>query len=91
MTISSPLAIKLKGFFYWDFFKKEGFLKDLSYNECIKLYYLFLDIKMTQEDFLVKIKKALCKYSNIPKDLYNYILDATMKDAQEHLLPAILK
>jgi len=30
LTISSPLAIKLRGFFYWGFFKKEGFLKDLS-------------------------------------------------------------
>jgi len=46
---------------------------------------------MSQEDFLLKIEKELCKYSNIPKSLCDYILEATKKDVQEHLLPVILK
>jgi len=31
LTISSPLAFT-EGLFYWNFFKKEGFLIDLLYN-----------------------------------------------------------
>jgi len=54
-----------------------------------KLNYLFLDIKMKEENFLVKIKKELRKYSNIPKDLCDYIVNAAKKDAQEYLLLAI--
>lgn len=44
---------------------------------------------MKEEDFLLKINKELKKYSNIPKDLYDYILNAAKKDMKEHLLPAI--
>lgn len=55
-----------------------------------KFYYLFLDdIKMKEKDFLLKINKELKKYSNIPKDLCNYIINAAEKDTQEHLLPVI--
>lgn len=46
---------------------------------------------MKEEDFLVKIKKELRKYSNIPKDLCDYIINAAKKDTKENLLPAILK
>ncbi len=42
-----------------------------------------------EKEYLLKIKKELSKYQNIPKDLYNYIENAFKKDAQEHLLPAI--
>ena len=42
-----------------------------------------------EEKFLLKIKKELNKYQNIPKDLYNYIENAFKKDVQEHLLPVI--
>lgn len=56
-----------------------------------KLYYLFLDIKMKEEVFLLKIEKELCKYSNIPKDICDYIVNAAEKDAKEHLLPVILE
>lgn len=38
---------------------------------------------------LLKIKKELSKYQNIPKDLYNYIENVFKKGAQEHLLPVI--
>ena len=44
---------------------------------------------MIQEDFLVKIKKELCKYSNIPKVLCDYIENVIKKDAKEHLIPEI--
>ena len=44
-----------------------------------------------EKEYLLKIKKELSKYQNIPKDLYNYIENAFKKDAQEHLLPAIIK
>ena len=30
---NQPFGNKAEGLFYWDFLKKEGFLKDLSYNE----------------------------------------------------------
>jgi len=46
---------------------------------------------MKQTDFLVKVKKELCKYSNIPKNLGDYITEAIKKDEEEHLLPAIFK
>lgn len=46
---------------------------------------------MKQTDFLVKVKKELCKYSNIPKNLGDYIAEAIKKDEEEHLLPAIFK
>jgi len=42
-----------------------------------------------EKEYLLKIKKELSKYQNIPKDLYNYIENAFKKDAQEHLLPVI--
>jgi len=42
-----------------------------------------------EKDYLLKIKKELCKYSNIPKVLYDYIENAIKKDAKEHLIPAI--
>ena len=48
----------------------------------------FLGVKV-EEKFLLKIKKELNKYQNIPKDLYNYIEKAFKKDVQEHLLPVI--
>ena len=44
---------------------------------------------MKEEDFLLKINKKLKKYSNIPKDLCDYIINAAKKDTQEHLLPVI--
>jgi hypothetical protein len=61
----------------------------MLYYEYKKLYYLFLDIKMKQEDFLVKIKKVLCRYPYIPKVLYDYIENVIKKDAKEHLIPQI--
>ena len=42
-----------------------------------------------EEKLLLKIKKELCKYSNIPKVLYDYIENANKKDAKEHLIPVI--
>ena len=44
-----------------------------------------------QNDFLVKIKKELCEYQNIPKDLAYYIIGVIKEDEEKHLLPAILK
>jgi len=44
-----------------------------------------------KEEYLLKIKKELSKYQNIPRDLCDYIKHATRKDAQEHLLIAITK
>jgi len=52
------------------------------------LYKLFFGVKM-EKGYLLKIKKELSKYQNIPKDLYNYIENAFKKGAQEHLLPLI--
>lgn len=46
---------------------------------------------MKQTDFLVKIKKELCEYQNITKDLADYIIELIKKDKEEHLLPVILK
>jgi hypothetical protein len=46
---------------------------------------------MMQNDFLVKIKKELCEYRNIPKDLAYYIIGVIKEDEEKHLLPAILK
>jgi len=46
---------------------------------------------MKQDNFLVKIKKELYGYSNIPKDLGDYIEEVIKKDEEEHLLPVILK
>jgi len=46
---------------------------------------------MMQNDFLVKIRKELCEYQNIPKDLADYIIEVIKEDEEEHLLPAILK
>ena len=45
---------------------------------------------MMQNDFLVKIKKELCEYRNIPKDLADYIIEVIRKDKEENLLPVIL-
>lgn len=45
---------------------------------------------MMQNDFLVKIKKELCNYRNIPKDLINYIIDVIEKDKEIQLLSPIL-
>ena len=42
-----------------------------------------------EEKLLLKIKKELCKYSNIPKVLYDYIENTDKKDAKEHLIPVI--
>ena len=42
-----------------------------------------------EEKLLLKIKKELCKYSNIPKVLCDYIGNAIKKDAKEHLIPVI--
>jgi len=42
-----------------------------------------------EEKFLLEIKKELCKYSYIPKVLYDYIENAIKKDAKEHLIPQI--
>jgi len=42
-----------------------------------------------EKEYLLKIKKELSKYQNIPKDLYNYIENAIKKDAKEHLIPVI--
>jgi hypothetical protein len=36
-----------------------------------------------EEKLLLKIKKELCKYSNIPKVLCDYIENAIKKDAKE--------
>ena len=30
---------------------------------------------MIQNDFLVKVKKELCKYQNIPKDFCDYMIE----------------
>lgn len=46
---------------------------------------------MMQNDFLVKIKKELCEFRNIPKDLADHIIEVIKKDKEEHLLPVILK
>jgi len=46
---------------------------------------------MMQNDILVKIKKELYKYRNIPEDLAGYIIEIIKKDEEKHLLPAILK
>jgi hypothetical protein len=54
-----------------------------------RFYYFFLGIKMEKEDFLLKINKELKKYSNIPNDLCNYIINGAEKDTQEHLIPVI--
>lgn len=42
-----------------------------------------------EEKFLLKIKKELSKYQNIPNNLYNYIENVIKKDAKEHLIPLI--
>jgi len=46
---------------------------------------------MIQNGFLVKIKKELYKYRNVPEDLADYIIEVIKKDEKEHLLPVILK
>jgi len=71
---------------------KEGF----KINKKVRLvwailYYLFLDIKMKQADFLEKVKKELCGYPNIPKALDDYITEATKKGEEESLIPLIVK
>ncbi len=46
---------------------------------------------MMQNDFLVKIKKELYEFRNIPKDLAYYIIEVIKKDKEKHLPPVILK
>lgn len=41
---------------------------------------------MMQNDFLVKIKKELYEYQNIPKDLSNYIISVIKEDKENPLL-----
>lgn len=64
----------------------------ISFIPHTKAAKLFLGgIKMKQTDFLVKVKKELCKYSNIPKNLGDYIAEVIKKDEEEHLLPQYSK